>query len=160
MSTVKDYLPEEWTAIAGAPAAAGLLISLADPSGLIGSAKEGMAVARAITEGIDDSSPEVLRSLADEVKAGHLRPELPSLPFTDRDKARAVLMERIKAAVAAVEAKSPSEVVGVKTWIVATATRVAQASREGGFLGFGGVAVSDDERAAIDALALTLGVDA
>ncbi len=158
MSTKRDYTDSEWKAIASAPAAAGLLITLSDASGPIGVVKEGMAVTRAVTDASGTDLPEVVSALVEEVRSGALRPELPSLPLTDAAQAKAVLMEAIKAAVAAVDAKSPTEVVAFKTWLVATATKVAQASKEGGFLGFGGTQVSAAEQAALNELAGALGV--
>jgi hypothetical protein len=44
MSTKTDYSAEEWKAISGAPVAAGLLITLSDPSGAVGITKEALAV--------------------------------------------------------------------------------------------------------------------
>lgn len=158
MSTIRDYSDGQWRSIAAAPAAAGLLITLADASGPIGVVKEGMAVTRAVTDAGSGDVPEVVASLVAEVRNGTIKPELPSLPYTDRDKAKAVLLETIKAAVAAVEATSPTEVAPFKAWLVATATSVARASKEGGFLGIGGTLVSPEEQAALTELATALGV--
>jgi hypothetical protein len=160
VSTKRDYSDAQWTTIAAAPAAAGLLITLADASGPLGVVKEGMAVTRAVTDTASGDLPEVVTSLVAEVRSGALRPELPKLPYTDRDQAKAVLMESIKAAVAAVEATAPTEASAYKTWLVGTALRVAQASKEGGFLGMGGTLVSPEEQSALNELAAALGVPA
>ena len=160
MSTNHDYAASEWQSIVTAPAAAGLLVTLADASGPIGVVKEGMAVTRAVTDTTATDVPEVVASIVSEVRSGSIRPELPKLPLTDKEQAKAVLLEAITAGVTAVEAKSPTEAHGYKTWLVATATRVAQASKEGGFLGFGGTLVSAEEQAALTALAAALGVPA
>ena len=45
-----------------------------------------------------------------------------------------------------------------KRWPMAVAERVAEASKEGGFLGFGGERVSEGETAALSELAASLGV--
>jgi hypothetical protein len=158
LSTNRDYSASEWNSIVTAPAAAGLLVTLADASGPIGVVKEGMAVTRAVTDATATDAPEVVTSIVAEVRAGSIRPELPKLPLTDKEQAKTVLLEAIKAGVTAVEARSPTEVHGYKTWLVATAIRVAQASKEGGFLGFGGTLVSAEEQAALTALAAALGV--
>lgn len=160
MSTIRDYSAEEWKTIVAAPTAAGLLITLSDASGPLGIMKESLAMTRAVTDATDGSLPEVVQSIVAEVRSGAVRPQPPSLPMTDRAKAKTTLMDAISAAVAAVEAKAPTEVAAFKTWLVATAVRVAQASKEGGFLGFGGTLVSPEERAAIDELAAALGVTA
>jgi hypothetical protein len=158
VSTMRDYSDAQWKSIAGAPAAAALLITLADASGPIGVLKEGMAVTRALTDATGDDVPEVITSLVAEFRSGAIRPQLPTLPYTDRDQAKAVLLESVKAAVAAVESVAPAEVQAYKRWIVTTATRVAAASKEGGFLGIGGTLISAEEQAALTDLATALGV--
>jgi hypothetical protein len=160
LSTNRDYSASEWNSIVTAPAAAGLLVTLADASGPIGVVKEGMAVTRAVTDATATDAPEVVTSIVAEVRAGSIRPELPKLPLTDKEQAKTVLLEAIKAGVTAVEARSPTEAHGYKTWLVATAIRVAQASKEGGFLGLGGTLVSAEEQAALTELAAALGVPA
>jgi hypothetical protein len=44
-----------------------------------------------------------------------------------------------------------------KDWLYAVAERTAEAGKEGGFLGFGGVAVSDAERATLLEIHAALG---
>jgi hypothetical protein len=56
-------------------------------------------------------------------------------------------------------AKAPSaEADGFKRWIVGVGKNVAEASNEGGFLGFGGTKVSEAEKQALQAIAQALGV--
>jgi hypothetical protein len=158
MSTRNDYGADQWKAIAGAPVAAGLLMTLADPSGVMGITKEALAAGRAISDSAGAETPEVVRSIAESVKSAGGRPELPDVPRGDRAKTTEALLAVIKTAVAAVETKSPAEAAPFKTWLVSVATKVAHASKEGGFLGFGGTQVSEDEQAALKSLADTLGV--
>jgi hypothetical protein len=56
--------------------------------------------------------------------------------------------------------KAPGEAEGVKRWLLGTAQQAAEAAREGGFLGIGGVKVSDAEKAALAEVAQVLGVKA
>lgn len=160
MSTKNDYTAEEWKAIAAAPAVAGLFITLSDASGLVGIAKEAMAVGRAITESASGDAPEIVKALAESVKAAGGRPELPDVPKGDRAQTKEALIGAIKAAVLSVETKAPAEAQAYKTWLVHVATKVSQASKEGGFLGFGGTEVSSDEQQALKQLADVLGVSA
>ena len=51
---------------------------------------------------------------------------------------------------------SPEEVEAYKGFAMAVAQAAANAHREGGFLGVGGKDVSDEERRALDELAVTL----
>ena len=48
------------------------------------------------------------------------------------------------------DAKAPEDAAGFKAWLQQVAHKAAEAGNEGGFLGFGGVAVSDAEKAARD----------
>ncbi len=56
---------------------------------------------------------------------------------------------------------TPEEALGYKGWLLDFARVVAEAGKEDqGFLGMGGVAVNDTERAAYAAIAATLGLEA
>jgi hypothetical protein len=134
-----------------------MFVSLSDPSGPIGIAKEAMAVGKAIANSAGGDAPEVVKSLAESVKAGGGRPELPSVPIGDPAKTKDALIGTLKTAVDAVERKSPSEAPAYKSWLSSVATRVAEASKEGGFLGVGGVDVSPREEDALNKLADVLG---
>lgn len=60
------------------------------------------------------------------------------------------VLERVKSAVRLVAAKgSPAEASAYKAMLVSVTEKAANASKEGGFLGFGGVRVSDKEQAFI-----------
>jgi hypothetical protein len=160
MSTQQDYTAEEWKAISVAPFLAGLYVSMSDPSGLVGVAKEAMAVGRLIAETGLNSSTELIKSLSEGFKGGGERPEMPDIPKRDLAAARAAMAEHLQKAAAAISAKSPAEAEAYKAWLMAAAKKVAEASKEGGFFGFGGTLVSDQEQAAIKELAARLGVNA
>jgi hypothetical protein len=69
-----------------------------------------------------------------------------------RDKAIAALRE----AAAIVDAKAPDEAPAFKDWLKQIAQKTAEASTEGGFLGFGGVQVSEAEKATLAEIASAL----
>ena len=65
------------------------------------------------------------------------------------------------AAVAAVlDAKTtPEEATGFKHWLLDIAAKTTEAGKEGGnFMGWGAVAVNEEERAALQKIAATLGI--
>lgn len=63
---------------------------------------------------------------------------------------KSAVLQRVQAAVALVSAKgSPAEAEAYRQMLVDVAQQAADASKEGGFLGFGGVRVSDKEKAFI-----------
>jgi hypothetical protein len=157
MSTKNDYGAEEWKAITGAPVAAGLYITLADASGPVGIAKEAMAVGKAITESAAADAPEIVKALAESVRNAGGRPELPDVPKTDRAQMKMALIGTLQNAISTVAAKSPAEAEAYKAWLLSVATKVAHASKEGGFLGIGGTEVSTEEQEALNQLASALG---
>ncbi len=159
MSTKNDYTAEEWKLISSAPMLAGLFVSVSDISGPIGTAKEALAVAKAIGESAS-GAPEVVTSIAESMRAAGGRPELPDIARGDRTQMKNAIIERLKSAAATIGSKAPTEVEPFKGWLVSVATRVSQASKEGGFLGIGGTLVSPEEQTALKEMAGALGVPA
>ena len=155
---VKDsFAPEEWARIVGAPMLAGIAVTAADPGGLWGAVKEGTATASALRAGSGASGGS--DGLIKEVSSAYETSE-------GRDIARGALKgqtsgkkpaEIVDAAVtelgaiaALVSAKAPQDAPAFKAWLREIAAKVAEAGTEGGFLGFGGVKVSDAEKATLD----------
>jgi hypothetical protein len=157
MSKPTDYTPEEWKTISAAPVLAGLLVSVSDMSGPIGVVKEALAVVKAVTESAASTSNELIKILAEEIKARGGKPDMPELP-AEREGVRAALIDSCKRAAAVVAQKSASEADEYKRWLVALARKTAEASKEGGFLGIGGTVVSEEESSAVKELASALGV--
>jgi hypothetical protein len=156
MSNPTDYSPEEWKVICSAPMMAGLLISMSDMSGPIGIAKEAMAVVKTVTQTATASSSELIRSVAEAIKAQGARPDVSELR-TEPTAVRAILIDHCKQAAQLVQQKSPLESEEYREWLVSLAKRTADASKEGGFLGMGGT-VSEAENLAVRDLAAALGV--
>ena len=63
-------------------------------------------------------------------------------------------------ASAILDAREPADAAAFKAWLFSVSQKVAEAASEGGFLGFGGVQVSDAERATLDDIAKALGIAA
>ena len=83
-------------------------------------------------------------------------PELPG----DREGVRSALVDTCQRAAAIVAQKSAPEADEYKRWLVSLARKTAEASKEGGVLGFGGTVVSEEESSAVSQLASALGVGA
>ena len=60
MATKADFTPDEWKLLLQSPLIAGVAISAADPSGLIGMMKESMASARALIQAKTDPNADAL----------------------------------------------------------------------------------------------------
>jgi len=69
-------------------------------------------------------------------------------------------LETLRHASAILDAKAPAEAPVFKAWLNSIAAKVADASKEGGFLGFGGVKVSEAEKATLAEIAAALGTSA
>jgi len=68
-------------------------------------------------------------------------------------------LEACRQVAALLDRKAPPvEAEGFKRWLLGVSTRVADAAKEGGFLGFGGTRVSEQETAALKEIAAALGV--
>jgi hypothetical protein len=159
MSKQTDYTPEEWKTICAAPVLAGLLVSVSDMSGPIGITKEAFAVVKGVTESAASTSNELIKTLAEQIKARGGKPAMPELPG-DREGVRAALIDTCKRAAAVVAQKSAAEADEYKRWLVSFARKTAEAAKEGGFLGIGGTVVSEEESSAVNELASALGVSA
>jgi hypothetical protein len=61
---------------------------------------------------------------------------------------------------AILNAKAPGDAAAFKAWLRAISQKVAEASKEGGVLGFGGVPVSDAEKATLADISKALGTTA
>jgi len=58
-------------------------------------------------------------------------------------------VDTLRRAAALLDAKAPGEAAAVKAWLRQISHNVAEASKEGGFLGFGGIKVSAAETATL-----------
>jgi hypothetical protein len=157
MSNKSSYTAEEWQVIFKAPPMAGLAVTLASPNGPFGVIKEMFAVGMAISETMQKGSDnELVKALIEDMKARGTTPQRPEGIDTP-DKARAAAMEALKAVDELLARKTtPGEASGFKQWLQGIALKVAEASNEGGFLGFGGEKVSDAEKQALAAIGQAL----
>ena len=80
-----------------------------------------------------------------------------SIKGKSRADAKFACIATVKDASALVSAKAPQDAAGFKAWLLQISQHVAEASNEGGFLGFGGVAVSETEKATLAEISRALG---
>jgi hypothetical protein len=156
MANKQSFTPEEWAKITESVMLAGVAVTAADPSGLIGTMKEAFASGSALMAAkTDTGASELVKALVADFETAEGRTAM-----RDGLKARfqgakpAEITQRSIDALAEVstiiDAKAPGEAAAFKTWLHGISTKVAEAAKEGGFLGFGGVRVSDAEKATVD----------
>jgi len=152
MTTQAAFTAEVWTSLRILPSLVAGSVSAADPSGLFGSMKEAMAGMKGMLESLQGGTKiELLTAmLADKSMPG--MPDAKTLLGEgNREQQVANLkssvLTRIKEATSLLSRKgTPEEVAAYKQMIVSVAQKTADASKEGGVLGFGGVRVSDVEQ--------------
>ncbi len=152
MTTKSEFNAEEWERIAQAPAFAALMVVLADRGGSI---RESIALGKAYAAARRDGGGELIEALVSSPPS--LNPNEMGRP----DELRTQIPERIAQAVRTVEEKAtPDELQQYRDFILRVADTVAHAHKEGGVLGIGGKEVSEEEQAALDELAATIGAPA
>jgi hypothetical protein len=145
MTKKADFNADEWERVARAPALAGLMVIFADRGGTI---RETIALGKAYAEARRDGGSELL----EDVVASPPQVDPKSIGSPDQ------LPEHILEAVRLMQEKAtPEEAEEYRQFILRVADVVAHAHKEGGVLGIGGKEVSEQEQAALDQLASTLG---
>jgi hypothetical protein len=162
MASKADFTPDEWTAILGSPVLAGWAVTLGDPSGLWGTMKEGFASGRALLEAKNaPGANELVKALVADLETSEgrtaardgLKAEITGTSPSDIKVQVLAALGRIGDIL---QAKAPADATPFKQWLTHVAQQVAEASSEGGFLGFGGVKVSDAEKATLAEIAKAL----
>jgi len=152
MTTQSKYSEEEWQSLIDGPALVGLAVMLAGKSGL-GSMKESMAVAAGILSGRSEyADNELIQGLIESrVKDGkrssveNLSSDNPYLGMKPDELVTAVA-DRCREIDSLLDRNANSTEAGeYKRWMVDVGQRVAEAAKEGGFLGIGGERVSEAE---------------
>jgi len=140
------FTDAEWDQIKLAPVAALHLVASASPSGFAGSSQEIAAAAAALAEhaGYGDEVSVLRNAFADGLDARELE------ALQARTPSREEVVGYLRNAATIIKAKAPAEAERFQTMLVAIATKTAEAAKEGGFLGFGGKIVTEEERNAIE----------
>jgi hypothetical protein len=153
MATKTDFTHDEWKLLLESVMMAGIAVTAADPSGLWGTLKESFASAQTLAAGKAGSSDLVKALVADlETSEGRaiardgLRERLKDSKAVEI-KTKAV--DALRQAAALLAKNTPQDAAATKAWLRQISHNVAEASKEGGFLGLGGVPVSEAEKATL-----------
>jgi hypothetical protein len=160
MATKADFTADEWKQIQRAPFMAGLAVVAASPSGPFRVIKEIFAVGKMLAEvKTQGSSNDLLKALVADLETGAREQSAPAeLHGKTPDQVRSYAIESLREITALIEKKAKPEAQGFNQWLVSVAQKVSEAAKEGGFLGFGGTQVSEQEAATIKELSTALGV--
>lgn len=161
-----SFTPEEWTKVLESVAVIGMAVTAAEPSGLWGMLKEALAGGAALAAAkADPNANELVKAVVADFETPEGRAtvqEALKQRFEGADPADVVprALETLRQASAILGAKAPADAPAFKAWLKTIAAKVAEASKEGGFLGFGGVKVSEAEKATLAEIAAALGTSA
>ncbi len=149
MSVKDQFTADEWQSLAHGPFLVSTAIGMSDPSGPFQMVKESMALAGAVKNAVEGEAGELAKAVAGELREH--RPGRKDLVGDAKSHAdaRAHAVSKLRALGDLADAKAGTDAAPFKKWLAGLATSVAEAGKEGGFLGIGGEAVSDAEEAAI-----------
>jgi hypothetical protein len=154
MTTKTDFTDEEWTRVLRAPFVAGMAISLADPGGPIEMSKETMTTMKSATN--PPSREQLLTEIALDIQSMTQQRQSPISGF--KPQAAQQILDELGAVSEIVNSKATAEeAAAFKQWLLATAQAAADAAKEGGFMGFGAVQVSEGEQKMLDQLRAAIG---
>jgi len=166
MATKTDFTPEEWKTLLDGVIMSGLAVTAAEPSGIIGVLKESFAASQALVEGRQGQN-ELIRAIVADFETsqgrtdarGALKERLGDHPDAAILKAKSI--ETLQQVAAILDAKAPQDAPAVKQWFYHISQKAAEAASEGGnFLGFGGVRVSEAEKATLSEISGALKIAA
>jgi hypothetical protein len=159
MTTKADYTAEEWELLTRGPFMAAMAVVAASPSGPIGVIKELSAVGRVLQEASQSGETNALiNALVSNVKAGY-RPSGTVEPGQRPEEIKDLALKTCQEVAALLAHKAPApEAEGFKRWLLTVAQQAAEAAKEGGFLGIGGVRISAAEQVVLAELAGRLGI--
>jgi hypothetical protein len=166
MANKQSFTSEEWIKLLESPMITGMAVSAAEPSGLWGTLKEAFASSSALVAAKSDAGAnELVKAIVADFETSEGRSDIQEVLRKRFAGAKpADVVQRSLASLADVsrllEAKAPNDAAAFKAWLQGISQKVAEASQEGGFLGFGGVQVTDAEKATLADISKTLGMTA
>ena len=166
MANKQNFTPDEWSKILQSTMLAGMAVTAAEPSGLWGALKEAFASSSALAAAkLNASSNDLIKAVVAEFETKEGRASMQEglrQKLTGAKPADAVQrsLANLKEVSTILDAKAPQEAPAFKAWLQTISQNVAEASSEGGFLGIGGVQVSDAEKATLAEISKALGTTA
>lgn len=139
-----------------------LAVTAAEPSGLWGLLKESFASGTLLAKAkLDTGSNPLIKAVVDDFVTSEgrtasrdgLKEKLSGKNAAD---VKIACMQIIGKFDGIVSAKAPNDAAAFKNWLRQISQSVAEAATEGGFLGLGGVAVSDAEKATVAEISTAL----
>lgn len=166
MANQLHFTPEEWVKVLESVMLAGMAVSAADPNGLWGMTKEAFASRSALNASkLDAQSNELIKAVLEEYQSTEGKAVIQEAlmkRFASAEPADCLQrsLASLREVSAILDARAPHDAAAFKDLLIGISQKVAEASLEGGFLGFGGVRVSDAEKATLADIKKSLGITA
>ena len=163
MTQRSAFTTDEWTLLRVTPSFVAVGVVAADASGLFASLKETLAGVTEVSNALGSNPDlELFQALAADRSAPAVPDVEPLLGNGPKDAQlenfKAAVLEQVSAAVGLLNEKaSAAETDAYRGLLMRVAQRAANAAKEGGFLGIGGVRVSEKERAFIEMVSKAAG---
>ena len=162
MANKASFTPEEWVLLLESPMMAGMAVSAAEPSGLFGMLKESFATGKLLVQAKSDATAnELVKAVAADFETAEGRKAASDglkakLGGGQPGDIKAKALDALRQVTTLFTAKAPDDAAAYKAWLAQISQNVAESSKEGGFLGFGGVQVSDAEKATLAEISAAL----
>jgi hypothetical protein len=154
---------DEWSLLRSVPILVAGAMAAVEPSGIIGALQEAAASSKALQQFPQEHPQNELVGLLTRDESIPAMPSPKQLLGEGTREQQAVnftaaVMTRLHEALALLERKAtPEEATGYKQLVMQVATDVANADVEGGFFGFGGKRVTENEQSLLEQLSVRLG---
>jgi hypothetical protein len=159
MTTQTNFTPEEWNQLLNAPTAATMAIIVAS-FGPLDMVKESGAMAKALADKAAEQPPvnELIGELMSQLKAKKGIGDKEQLKAASKAGPQEYINILGEVAALLDQKATPDEAATYKNWLYQVSVKVANAAKEGGFLGLGGARISKAEQATLNQIAAALGV--
>jgi len=158
------YTNEEWRVLLETPVTVCRAIMAVSPSGALGTSQEVITMRNSLKEVLQKASNPLLQNVRQQLQPQENAEALwqnVQAAFKDRWDAANVRQTAIAACQRCVSLlkKSPAQdAQAYKEFVYTVARKVAEAAKEGGFMGVGGKAISDAEQSLLNDISNTLGI--
>jgi hypothetical protein len=155
MADKSTFTSDEWKTLLESVMAAGLAVTAAEPHGLWGLLQESFASGKMLAKAkMDTGSNPLIKAVVDDFATSEGRSTArdglqEQLTGKKAAEVKTACIEILGKVDGILSAKAPGDAAAFKNWLRQISQSVAEASTEGGFLGIGGVAVSDAEKATL-----------
>jgi hypothetical protein len=160
MMNKATFSNDEWVTLLKAPGLAGMYVAASSPSGPVGAIKESMALTRQVMEARQSkSADELIGAVVSDLLTTEGRHAANIMEMLGKPVAevQTVCLQALSQSRDIVAAKVGSDPRAWSDWLAQIGKHVAEAAKEGGFMGIGGTQVNDAERTALAQIDKALG---